>query len=142
MTEPCVDTSVIIRLVSGDDPRKQTASAQLFEDIERGKLLVSTPDTVIADAVYVLSSPRTYRMGRPTVAAALTRLVRLPGFRVQNRRVVLRALDLFGTTAGLDFGDAMIVAVMEQKQKSTVYSYDADFDHFPWLTRREPCATR
>jgi len=27
---------------------------------------------------------------------------------------------------------------MEQKKKSTVYSYDADFDSFPWITRQEP----
>lgn len=114
MTEPCIDTSVIIRLVSGDDQTKQAAAAQLFEDVEQGKLTVSAPETVIADAVYVLTSPRTYRLARPTVAAALTRLVRLPHFKVQNRRAVLRALDLFGTTTRLDFGDAIIVAVMEQ----------------------------
>src|SRR5579884_710100 len=138
MTEPCIDTSVIIRLVSGDDEAKQAAAARLFEDVEQGKLTVSAPETVIADAVYVLTSPRTYRLARPTVAAALTRLVRLPHFKVQNRRAVLRALDLFGTTTRLDFGDAIIVAVMEQKRKSIVYSYDQDSDIFPWITRQEP----
>lgn len=138
MTEPCIDTSVIIRLVSGDDQAKQAAAAQLFEDVEHGRLSVAAPETVIADAVYVLTSPRTYRLARPTVAAALTRLVRLPHFKVQNRRAVLRALDLFGTTTRLDFGDAIIVAVMEQKKRSSVYSYDADFDAFPWITRQEP----
>jgi len=51
---------------------------------------------------------------------------------------VLRALDLFGTTTHLDFGDALIVAVMEQKKKSTVYSYDTDFDDLPWITRQNP----
>jgi predicted nucleic acid-binding protein len=138
MTEPAIDTSVIIRLVSGDDPAKQAAAVQFFEAVEQGQLTVMAPDTVIADAVYVLTSPRTYRMARPVVAAALTRLVRLPAFKVQNRRAVLRALDLFGTTTGLDFGDAMIVAVMEQQKSSTVYSYDHDFDDFPWITRQEP----
>jgi len=99
MTEPCVDTSIIIRLVSGDDRTKQSAAVQLFEDVGHGRLTVSAPETVIADAVYVLASPRTYRLSRPTIAAALTRLVRLPHFKVQNRRAVLRALDLFGTTS-------------------------------------------
>src|SRR5687767_9017171 len=138
MTEPAIDTSVIIRLVSGDDPTKQAASVQLFKAVEQGTLTVIAPDTMIADAVYVLTSPRTYRMARPVVAAALTRLVRLPSFKVQNRRAVLRALELFGTTTGLDFGDAMIVAVMEQQKSSTLYSYDHDFDAFSWITRQEP----
>jgi predicted nucleic acid-binding protein len=138
MNEPCIDTSVIIRLVSGDDPAKQAASVQLFQAVEQGRLTVIAPDTVIADAVFVLTSPRTYRMPRPVVAAALARLVRLPAFKVQNRRAVLRALDLFGSTTRLDFGDALIVAVAEQQKSSTVYSYDTDFDAFPGLTRQEP----
>jgi predicted nucleic acid-binding protein len=65
-------------------------------------------------------------------------LVKLPGFRVQNRRAVLRALQLFGTTPGLDFGDAMIAALTEQRRIATLYAYDADYDAFPWITRQEP----
>jgi predicted nucleic acid-binding protein len=65
----------------------------------------------------------------------LSSLVRLPGFRVQTRRADLRALHLFGTTPGLDFGDAMIAVQMEQQKQSSLYSYDRDF---PWVTRQEP----
>ncbi|HEY65782.1 MAG TPA: type II toxin-antitoxin system VapC family toxin [Caldilineae bacterium] len=137
MTVPFVDTDVIIRLLTRDDPEKQAAAAALFERVERGELILAAPDTVIADAVYVLSSPRLYNLPRDEVRAMLTTLIRLPGFQVRNRRAVLRALDLYAT-AHIDFGDALIVASMEQAGSRVIYSYDAHFDRIPEIQRVEP----
>ena len=74
---------------------KQAAATALFEQVEQGLLTVQAPDTVIADAVYVLSSPRLYHLARRAIQEMLAALVRLPQFHVQNRLSVLRALDLF-----------------------------------------------
>ncbi len=95
------------------------------------------PVTVIADAVYVLASPRLYRLPRPQIAAMLSRLVRLPGLRFERRRTAIAALALFGSST-LDFGDCMLVASMRQQGSSVIYSYDEDFDRFPPIQRREP----
>lgn len=138
MTLPYIDTDVIIRLLTGDDPAKQTAAGALFERVEKGSLTIAAPDTVIADAVYVLVSPRLYNLSRAHVAALLTALVRLTHFRVQSRRDVLEALRLYGTTAGLDFGDALLVATMQQDGSETLYSYDRHFDRIATIQRREP----
>jgi predicted nucleic acid-binding protein len=81
MSFPYIDTDVIIRLLTGDDPKKQEAASELFEQVERGQLTVAAPDTVIADAVFVLSSPRLYHVSREEVKELLTPLVRLPQFR-------------------------------------------------------------
>jgi predicted nucleic acid-binding protein len=137
MTYPHVDTDVLIRFLTGDDPVKQAESAALFQKIERGELTVAAPDTVIADAVYVLASHRLYGLPRAQVRAILSQLVRLPHFRVQNRRQVLRALNIYGST-NLDFGDAFIVAAMELSGSSLLYSYDADFDRIPTVDRVTP----
>ncbi|SRR5579884_4341012 len=112
MSEPYVDTDVLIRLLTGDDPRKQEAAARLFETVEAGALTLRAPDTIIADAVFVLASTKWYALPRPQVAALLTGLVRLPNFQVDNKRVVLDALAIYASTR-LDFGDAMIVAAMQ-----------------------------
>jgi len=141
VSDPYVDTDVIIRLLTGDDLAKQAASTTLFEAVERGEATVTAPDTVIADAVYVLASPRLYNVPRSEVAAMLSRLLRLPGFRVKNRRVVLAALALYGSR-NLDFGDAMIAAAMRQDGSRELYSYDAGFDRLPDITRREPSQLR
>lgn len=137
MNEPGIDTDVIIRLIIGDDPVKQAAAVALFRRIEAMDIVVHGPDTVIADAVFVLSSPRMYAMPRLEIRNVLAPLVRLPGFRLPNRRILLRALDSYATTR-VDFGDAMIVAACERRGASVVYSYDHDFDRFPQMQRREP----
>ena len=137
MSDPFVDTDVIIRLLTNDDPQKGEAAAALFKQVESGKLTLAAPDTVIADAVYVLASPRLYNKPRQEVRELLLPLVRLPGFRVRNRRSVLRALDLYATT-NLDFGDVLIAASMEIAGSQTVYSYDHGFDRIPGVKRLEP----
>lgn len=138
MSYPSIDTSVLIRLLTGDDMEKQARSRALFERIERGELTVTAPVTVIADAVYVLSSPRLYHRSRDEVAALLTPLVRLPAFHVQSRRSVLTALQLYGTTPRLDFGDAFLAALVQQTHSPVVYSYDTDFDRLAGVKRQEP----
>jgi predicted nucleic acid-binding protein len=138
MRHAYLDTNIIIRLVTGDDPVKQTASQRLFERVEAGALTIAAPMTVIADAVYVLASPRLYALARPIISAVLSRLLRLPHFRVQHRRTLLRALDLYGRSTSLDFGDAVLVATMEQTGTITLYSYDRDFEQFADLIRQEP----
>jgi uncharacterized protein len=137
MTQPFIDTDVIIRFLTGDDLKKQAAAAALFEQIEQGLLTVLAPDTVIADAVFVLSSPHLYHIARNEVQELLAPLVHLSHFRVQNRYNVLRALELFASTK-LDFGDTLIIATMEQQNSHILYSYDNDFDHIQGITRREP----
>ena len=139
MSEPFVDTDVIIRFLTGDDPIKQAQAAAFFRAIEDGKLTVRAPVTVIADTVYVLGSPRLYRLPRPQIAAMLSRLVRLPGVRMERRRTVIAALALYGSST-LDFGDCMLVASMRQQGSSVIYSYDEDFERFPPIQRREPAA--
>src|SRR5712691_2276159 len=137
MTQPFIDTDVIIRFLTGDDLEKQAAASALFEQIEAGSLTVAAPDTVIADAVYVLSSRRLYNIARSEIRELLTPIVRLPHFRVQNQQSVLRALDLYASTK-LDFGDVLIIGSMQEQDSNILYSYDADFDRIEGITRQKP----
>lgn len=137
MSIPHVDTDVIIRLVTGDDPAKRQAATRLFQHVENGELELAIPDIAIADAVYVLASRRLYGLPREDVAMALTTILRLSGIHVRNKRTMLEALDLYRST-NLDFGDCYIVASMRQSDTRIVYAYDRDFDRFPDVQRREP----
>lgn len=137
MSIPHVDTDVIIRLVTGDDPAKRQAATRLFQRVENGELELAIPDIAIADAVYVLASRRLYGLPREDVAMALTTILRLSGIHVRNKRTMLEALDLYRST-NLDFGDCYIVASMRQSDTRIVYAYDRDFDRFPDVQRREP----
>ncbi len=138
MSNPYLDTDVIIRLLTGDDPEKQAAARVLFEQVEQGRLTVTAPQTVIADAVYVLHSKRLYNKPKEEVTALLIPLVALPGFKIANRRAVLAALWLYGAHPKLDFTDALLIALMHHAGPPAVYNYDTDYDSFAGITRQEP----
>jgi len=137
VTEPFVDTDVLVRLVTADDPVKHAAASALFRRVVAGEVVVRAPESVIADTVYVLSSPRLYALSRDQVRAALAPLLDLPSFRVRNRQQVRRALDLYAATR-LDFSDALLIAAMEEEGIAELYSYDQHFDLIDGITRREP----
>lgn len=137
MSAAYIDTDVIVRFITGDDPAKMRAAADLFADVEAGRLTLACPVTTIADAVYVLTSRQLYALDRALVTSTLKALLDLSHFRVADRRSVRRALDIFAQTR-LDFGDAMLVAAMEVAGVAVLYSYDRDFDRLPQVTRREP----
>lgn len=138
MPYPAIDTNLLIRFLTEDVPEQAAAAGALFREIERGEVTVEVPDTVIADAVFVLASPRLYRLPRPEVQALLTPLVQLPHFRVHNRQLLIEALAIFGATSRLDFGDCCIIAHLREAGGTQVYSFDRDFDTVPGITRVEP----
>ncbi len=133
-----VDSDVIIRFLTGDDLKKQKASAALFEHVAQGKKTLVAPDTVIADVVFVLSSPRLYRFPRPQTREILTTLLRMANFKVENKHMLIRTLDIYATTT-IDFGDAFLAALaIQSRGEGFLYSYDHDFDTITGVTRREP----
>src|SRR3989304_5101122 len=119
MSDSYVDTDVIIRLLVRDDARKTAEAAALFESVEAGKLRLEAPVTVIADAVFVLSSPHLYHLARAQIRDLLVPLIRLPNFRVHDRDAVLAALDIY-SNRNVDFGDAFIVASMGESDSDVV----------------------
>lgn len=137
MSDPFVDTEVLIRLLTGDDLEKQTQARALFKQVESGAAVLVAPETAIADAVFVLSSPKLYHLPRTEVRDLLAPILRLPNFKVLRRQTVVTALDTYAST-NLDFGDAFIVASMQAQGSNLLYSYDGDFDRIPNLTRVEP----
>lgn len=136
MIHPFVDTDILIRYITGDDAKKQAAAAALFERVSKGELILMAPDTVVSDAVFVLSSPKLYNLPRAEVRDLLSTLIKNPNFRVQNRSVLLKALVLYAD-CNLDFGDVIILVTMGQTKSRVLYSFDHDFDRFTQIERRE-----
>lgn len=137
MSAPFLDTNVILRYLTGDDPQKQAATSLLFDRIQRGELEVTIPLLVIDEASYVLASNRNYGLPWDEVADLLSALIRTPGIRVDNKELVLESLGIVKANE-VDFADAYIVAAMRRAGVSTVYSYDHHFNRFSDIQRIEP----
>lgn len=96
-----LDTNVIVRLVTQDDPAQAEAARAIFE---AGELWASK--TVLLETEWVLRY--SYELSREAIAETLTRLLGYRPLQVEDRGTVLRALGWF--RQGLDFADALHLA--------------------------------
>ncbi|MBI2872659.1 MAG: type II toxin-antitoxin system VapC family toxin [Chloroflexi bacterium] len=134
-----LDTNVILRYLTKDDEAKAEACYQLFQRVKQGGEELFTCEAIVTEVVYVLSSPRApYRLSHEEVSARLLPILTLRGLKLPQKRVYLRALDLYASSPFLDFEDALAVAHMEQRGMAEIISYDSDFDRVTGLQRVEP----
>ncbi len=132
-----LDTNVIIRYLINDDPKKSEKCYELFQKVKRGEIELTTCEAVIAEVVYVLSSPRLYNLPRSEIYSLLLPIISLYGLKLPQKHLYIRALDIY-TQKNIDFEDALIFAHMEKKKIKEIYSYDCDFDKIEELKRLEP----
>ena len=96
-----IDTNVLVRFLTRDDPR-QGQKAQAL--IEGGDIFV--PTTVLLEAEWVLRSA--YALPRADVVGALRLFAGLPGVRLEAPEIAAQALAW--ADGGMDFADALHVA--------------------------------
>ena len=136
-----VDTNILIRYLTQDEPRMAEAARVLLKRVEAGELSVVISESIVGEAVQVLSSKNLYNQPRQKVASDLTTILSLPKLKLANKRVCLRGLTLWANaSASVDFVDALSVAQMEQQKITTIATFDADFDRFQQIHRQEPTA--
>lgn len=132
-----LDTNIIIRYLTQDNPALGQRAYAFLQQVEQGSVEVTTTEVVIAEVVHVLASKVLYHTPRADIRSRLTAVINLKGLRLRYKGMYLRALDLYATT-NLDFVDALTVAQMERQKIATVVSFDRDFDRIAMITRQEP----
>ena len=93
-----VDTNVVVRLLTEDDP-KQAARARLV--FRTGPVWIAK--TVLLEAAWVLRSA--YKFEEGAIREAFTGMLGLPQVQAEDESCVAAALALM--THGLDFADAL-----------------------------------
>jgi len=132
-----LDANVLIRLLTRDDPEKAQRCFDLLKRAERGELELVTSEYVIAEVVYVLSSPRLYHLPPKRIRDLLLPILSLRGLKLLSRQVYRQALDIYAQY-NVDFGDALTVAHMRKWEIRTILSYDRHFDRIEDVERQEP----
>lgn len=111
-----LDTNILARYLLKDDEAQ----------FERARSLLSRPEeytapvSVILELVWVL---RVNGCDRETIARGLRMLIGLPNFKPRNLVSVLYALSWY--EAGMDFADALHLALSDQEPTFT--TFDRDF---------------
>jgi predicted nucleic-acid-binding protein len=96
-----VDTNIVVRLLTGDDP-KQFQKARAF--FEKEEIVITT--TVILECEWVLRYA--YRFKPVEIMDAFSALFGLPNVTLQESTAISKAIEWH--RQGLDFGDAIHLA--------------------------------
>ncbi len=96
-----VDTNIIVRYLTGDDPQQAEKARALI-----GQAPVFVPRTVLLEVEWVLRGVYAFPVAR--IIPALRALAGLPGVTIEDSVLAAKAMDW--AEAGMDFADALHLA--------------------------------
>ena len=111
-----IDTNIIIRFLVGDHAEHLKESLKIFEAIEKRQLEVEILDTVLMEALFVLT--KFYKLPKQEVVNDLKSILALGGVVNANKIILSDALTLY-VDKNIDFVDALICT----KSKLQGYGY-------------------
>ena len=101
-----LDTNILVRYVTADEPDQSEAAYRLVESAEARDERLHVSTLVLAELVWVLSGGR-YGRSRTEVADVIGALLDATVFEIQDRDLVRRAAAAF-RTGPADFSDYLI----------------------------------
>ena len=128
-----LDTSVLVRHLTGDDPAKAARVRGLLTRAAQGELNLLVPPIVLAELAWVLESY--FRLARAEIAGLLEAVLATPGLTIPERPVLAEAVTAY-RDSGVDFTDAWIAAVARSQGCTTVFTFDRR--HFARLEGIQP----
>lgn len=111
-----IDSNVLVRLLTGDNPAQYKASHKLFASEQ-----IFIPDTVVLETAWVLRAA--YDLEPTAICEAFRRTFGLENVTLANGQLV--ALAIAWHEAGLDFADAFHLALSQDHE--SLKTFDADF---------------
>jgi len=111
-----VDTNVLVRLVTRDDPR-QVAAAEAF--VARGAWV---PHVVLVDAIWELTS--VYELEAPALATAVEMLLNHRDLTVQDADAVAAALEQYRRNPTVGFSDCLVLEVARKAGHLPLGTFD------------------
>lgn len=131
-----VDTNVFLRYVLRDVKSQAQRSKELLEKAERGDVELWTTEWVMAELIWTLSLKK-YGFSRKQVYDAIRTFCGLKGLKVENRDLVIEALEL-SQKHNLGFVDALNALISREHKVEFVFSFDKHFKRFTWLKEWQP----
>ena len=122
-----VDTNVLVRLVTRDDP-KQVAAAEAF--VVNGAWV---PHLVVAETTWVLAS--VYERNADEIATAVDMLLNHQQLTIQDADVVAAAVAHFRRRPSLGFSDCLVLEVARKAGHVPIGSFDRNLARLDGVER-------
>lgn len=114
-----VDTNVLVRLVTRDDP-KQVAAAEAF--VATGAWV---PHLAVAEATWVLAS--VYDRGPEQIANAVEMLLAHEQLTLQDEEIVAAAVAHYKRRPKVGFSDCLMIEVARKAGHTPLGTFDREF---------------
>lgn len=129
MYKGILDTSVILRFLTGNSSEKKEKFRRLIKDATSEKSTLLVPLIVIIELVYVLE--KIYRLKKEDIREKVESLLTLTPVEIELEDVVLESMRLY-VEENMKFGDAMVLAKSRTAGIRPLYTFDKkDFKKFP-----------
>lgn len=138
-----VDANILIRYMTEPNTpeiaRMHAMAISLFERVETGEIKVTSSEVVLHETCYVLGSRHHYGYGVAQIAPVLATILSWPGFvfPTTDKRVYLRALEIWSEHPKLEFSDSVIAARCERSGYELA-TFDRHFRDLPFLQLWHP----
>ncbi|MGB9736110.1 MAG: PIN domain-containing protein [bacterium] len=116
-----IDTNLLVRYISDDDPAKSKSVDNLLTKAMNGEIQVLIPSIVIAELVWVLES--FYEMKATDITGIVQAILNTPGIEVTDRQVIESALLLY-KSQNIDLIDAWIIEFAKDRNIKAIYTFD------------------
>jgi len=133
MKKVFIDTSVFVRFLTKDDPKKFTDCQSFFEQVQAGKLRPYTSNIVFLELHFVLH--RLYDFPAVKVNQALEKILTLRNLTVIETTDTPQALK-WHEKWGIKYPDCLIAT--QAKKGVVLVTYDQDFEKITTLNPKEP----
>ena len=130
-----IDTNILLRYLTGDDPDKYKKCRDIFKRALEKKIVLLTSDMVIAELIWTLSS--FYKVPKEEIIEKITIIINTPNLKIPNKKLISDTLILF-SQENIDYIDAYNAVFMKHNSCTQIFSYDKDFDRLEDIMRMEP----
>lgn len=137
-----LDTNVFIRYYAQpDSPETElmnATAAALFNAADRGEV-VTTSEVVLHEVAGVLSAKQPFHLPASEIAAFLAPLLQMPAMKLPrgDKRLYLRALDIYVAHPTLGYGDS-IIAARADRLGASLATFDKELGRLDFITKWEP----
>jgi predicted nucleic-acid-binding protein len=116
-----IDTNLLVRYLTDDDPQKAKAVDTLLNRANKGELKILIPSVVVAELVWVLES--FYKLAAAEITELVESILNTPGVDIQDKWIIKAALKLYRRKE-IDLIDAWIIEFSKDKGAKTIYTFD------------------
>lgn len=130
-----LETSVIIRFLLGDHPTQSPQAKRIIQKAQGKEIELFTNELVLAELTWVLKS--FYKLPKEEIIKHLRSILSFSELKIDNRKVVEDAMEIFVTKNMDFFTDAYFAATVKCNNFDAILSFDHDFDKISGIKRLE-----